>query len=68
MIELVIAVCSILHGGSCKEVSLVFADVSLIQCQIGAGAQMEVAKWRSEHPEWSVHKYKCQEAGKFAKL
>jgi len=68
MIELVVAVCSILHGASCKEVSLVFADVSLLQCQIGAGAQIEVAKWKSEHPEWSVHTYRCQPAGTFAKL
>lgn len=68
MIELVIAVCSILHGASCKEVSLVFADVSLLQCQIGVGAQMEIAKWKSEHPEWSTHKYHCQQAGQFAKL
>lgn len=68
MIELVLSVCSIVNGASCRDVSLMYSDISLLQCQIGAVAQMEVAKWGGEHPNWRVSKYHCQIAGQFAKL
>jgi hypothetical protein len=67
MIELVISACQ-LFGAQCHDVSLVFADVSLMQCQIGMGAQMQIAKWKNEHPQWRVERYHCQIPGTFAKL
>ena len=68
MIEIVVTICSILHGASCKEVSLVYSDLSLMQCQIGIAAQMEIAKWNEGHPNWRIEKYHCQNSGEFAKL
>ncbi|HVT27650.1 MAG TPA: hypothetical protein VHE81_06490 [Lacipirellulaceae bacterium] len=65
MIELVMWACM---GLNCRDVSLTFADISLLQCQIGMAAQNEVAKWKSEHPNWRVEKYRCQIPGTFAKL
>jgi hypothetical protein len=68
MIELVLSVCSIVSGAHCRDVSIVFSDVSLMQCQVGMAAMGEVAKWANEHPNWRVHKYHCQVPGTFAKL
>ena len=65
MIELVMWTCM---GPNCRDVSLVFSDISLMQCQIGMAAQGEVAKWKNEHPGWRVEKYHCQIPGTFAKL
>lgn len=67
MIEVVLSVCQ-LFGSQCHEVSLVYSDVSLMQCQIGMSAQGEIAKWKSEHPNFRVEKYHCQIPGTFAKL
>jgi hypothetical protein len=68
MIELVVTVCSILHGAHCREVSLTFAELSLMQCQIGVGAQMQIMEWGRAHPNWRVERYRCQIPGTFAKL
>lgn len=68
MIELIISACSIVSGAQCKDVSLVYSDMSLMQCQIGISSQLEIAKWQEGHPNWRVSKYKCQIAGSFAKL
>jgi hypothetical protein len=65
MIELVMWACM---GLECRDVSLTFAEVSLMQCQIGMAAQMQIAKWTNEHPNWRVERYRCQVPGTFAKL
>ena len=68
MIELILSTCSIVSGAACKDVSLIYSDISLMQCQIGIMAQNESARWANEHPNWRVEKYRCQVPGTFAKL
>ncbi len=63
--ELLIVACSILQGAQCREVSLTFQDVSVMTCAM-AGMPI-VAQWASEHPNWSVARWKCRPAGLYAK-
>lgn len=65
MIELVFTVCSLLEGAKCKEQSLVFQDLSLMTCLVGA--QPQLARWAEGHPNWTVSKWTCRQAGMFAK-
>lgn len=65
MIEIAFIACL---GAQCRDFSLTFAEVSLMQCQIGIGAQMQMAEWTKSHPGWRVEKYHCQIPGTFAKL
>ena len=65
MIEIAFIACL---GTQCRDFSLTFADVSLLQCQIGIGAQMQLADWEKSHPNWQLKKHHCQIAGSFAKL
>jgi hypothetical protein len=67
MIELVLTVCSILHGAKCNEVKLSFAEqqVSAFECMMYG--QLEIAKWRETHPDWQVAKWQCGRAGLMAK-
>jgi hypothetical protein len=68
MIELVVAVCMIDQPATCKDVHLSFEaqGVSTHQCLMQG--QFEMAKWIGEHPDWSVHRWKCQPAGQVAKI
>lgn len=68
MLELAMIVCASFSPHHCKDVSLIFADVSPVQCQMGFGAQVQIAKWIEGHPNWRVASWKCQIAGKFARL
>lgn len=65
MIELVMTVCSIVNGARCDDRSLVFADVSLMTCMVGA--QPYIAQWSEEHPNYRVQRWTCRAAGQFAK-
>lgn len=64
-IELVITVCSILHGAQCSDKTLVFQDVSLLTCMVSA--QPVIAEWQNVHPNYSVRNWQCRNAGQFAK-
>lgn len=70
MIQIVLTVCSILHGASCKEVALASADENAteIACQMGVVGVAEAAKWIAEHPNYSLARWHCQVAGQFAKI
>ena len=68
MIELIMSVCSIANPSHCKDVSLAFNEVSLIQCQMGIVGQLEMSKWKEAHPNVRIAKWRCGEAGQFAKL
>jgi hypothetical protein len=37
-----------------------------MQCMMRA--QPEIAKWVDEHPRWTVKRWSCRPAGKFAKI
>jgi hypothetical protein len=66
MTTLAMIVCSILHdGGRCKEVELTYADISVMTCLMAG--MPEVARWGSEHPNWTVAKWSCRPAGLYAK-
>lgn len=57
MLELVIAAC--LATGDCRDFPQLYdpRDVSLMMCV--AGGQVEVARWASEHPDWTVRRWRC---------
>lgn len=67
MIELVMTICSILHGAQCREERLPFLAerVSVIECALYG--QIEMARWQAGHPNWSVARWRCQPAGLQAK-
>ena len=67
MMTIVMSVCSVLSA-HCKEVELVFADLTLVQCQMGIGSQVEMAKWTAGHPNWIIAKWRCRPAGTVAKI
>ena len=67
MIELAFTACSIVAGASCREVSLIYTDISLLTCVVGA--QPQIAMWATEHPNWSVPmKWTCRAAGQYANI
>jgi hypothetical protein len=59
LIEIVVTVCAVTQPNMCEDKHLQFAaEVSLNQCVMGA--QPYVAKWISEHPSWTLKKYRCE--------
>lgn len=68
MIEIVVSVCSILHGAACKDVRLTYLTESVTPQQCMKYGQYEVAKWAEDHPNWKVHKWSCSPARQTAKI
>jgi hypothetical protein len=68
MIELALVACLAADLTKCKDVGLVYDTESLTQMQCMMGAQPEIAKWVDEHPRWTVKRWSCRPAGKFAKI
>jgi hypothetical protein len=58
MLELVIAAC-IFGSAECRDFSQLYdpRDVSLMMCV--AGGQVEVARWKESHPDWTVQRWRC---------
>ena len=58
MIELLIAAC--LAQGECRYFALLYdpREVSVTACV--AKGQIEVARWKVSHPEWSVEGWRCR--------
>ena len=70
MFSIVILACSILHGAQCQTKELVFVDEGQSATPYGCmvGGMQQVAKWATEHPNWSVHGWKCgRPSGQHAK-
>lgn len=69
MYAIIVTVCSILHGATCKEAELVFADEGQSRTPYACliGGMMEVSKWQVEHPNWRVASWKCGRAGVYAR-
>lgn len=67
MFELVLTVCSIVAGASCREEHPIRLNesVDLRGCMIAS--QIEGAKWAETHPNHYIAKYTCQPAGKFSR-
>lgn len=58
MIELLFVACMATAPDNCAERSLVFTDVSPMQCMMGA--QPELAKWVNAHPNFEIKSFKCR--------
>lgn len=67
MIEIVISVCSIVQGATCKDVRLTYMAESVTPQQCMMYGQIEIAKWAEGHPNWKIHKWSCGEARQIAK-
>lgn len=67
-IELIASVCSILHGATCKTVTLTFAadQVSHVECM--TYGQLALVEWREAHPNWTISRWRCGIAGQTAGL
>ena len=67
-IELIASVCSILHGATCKNVTMTFAadQVSHFECM--AYGQIALADWSASHPNWTIARWRCAVAGQTAGL
>lgn len=64
MIELVFTACAILHGAKCHTERMTFisdpGELSVFAC--AKYGQLHLAKWANEHPNHSVHGWKCRPA------
>ena len=58
MIELIFTACLRANIQHCEEKSLLYGDISTMNCLMGA--QPELAKWIETHPHWTISKWKCQ--------
>ena len=59
MIELVLTVCALAQPNTCVDEHMLFdSDNTLRQCMMSAPPF--IAKWGTEHPEWTVQRWKCQ--------
>lgn len=58
MIEFLFVACLATDPTQCRERSLVFSDVTPMQCL--AGAQPELARWVSTHPNERVRSWRCR--------
>ncbi|WP_299508074.1 hypothetical protein [uncultured Roseobacter sp.] len=58
MIELLFVACLSTAPDECRERSLVFTDVSPMQCLMGA--QPELVKWTASHPNQEIKSWRCR--------
>jgi len=66
MIELVVSVCLADDPTRCKDVSLIFDEMSAAQCMMMSPVQ--IAKWSESHPKWVAKRWTCRPAGSIAKI
>ena len=68
MISIVMSICSLLSGQTCRTERLAFADeaASLHTCMLYG--QMEMARWALSHPNWSVQRWRCERPAEEAAL
>ena len=58
MIELLFVACLATAPDNCRDRSLVFQDVTQMQCLMGA--QPELAKWVAQHPNQQIKSWRCK--------
>lgn len=58
MVELLFVACLSGDPTDCREHSLVFTDVTPMQCLMGA--QPELAKWVATHPNAEIRSWRCR--------
>lgn len=67
MLQLTLAICSILHGHCKAEVLYVTPPENALPFEMLMGPQREVAKWAAEHPEWMVVRWALTRQPRFAR-
>lgn len=69
MFAITMTICSVLHGATCKNAELTYADegqaATPYACMVGG--MIEIAKWQETHPNWRVVHWKCGRPGMYAK-
>lgn len=58
MIELLFVACLATAPDECRERSLVFTDITPMQCLMGA--QPELAKWSATNPKLEIRSWRCR--------
>lgn len=58
MIELAFIACLVADRATCREESLLFADVAILTCMVGA--QPQLAQWTEANPEWAIDRWSCR--------
>ncbi len=58
MIELLFVACLSTAPDQCQERSLVFTGITPVQCLMGA--QPELAKWATSHPNQDIKSWRCR--------
>jgi hypothetical protein len=58
MLELAFTVCLVASPDSCEDRSLLYIDVSQVECAMGA--QSVLAPWSLENPGWQIDSYRCR--------
>ncbi len=61
MIELVFVACLATAADRCEERSLLFQDMPMQLCTLRA--QIALADWVGEHPNWKVEEWRCITSG-----
>ena len=71
MFKIVIMACKLASGEPelCKEFQVqLYSDYNVTQSQCITYSMVEVPKWASEHPEWTVKKWHCDIPKEHSKL
>ena len=66
--NIMITVCSIVHGANCHELQPIRLDENTMMIGCMLASQFEGAKWVETHPNYYLIRATCQPAGRFAKL
>lgn len=68
MFELILTVCTIVAGASCREENPIqlHEHVGMMGCLVAS--QVEGAKWAEAHPNYYIAKYTCQPARVFSRI
>lgn len=60
MIILAMVICLANEPNKCKDVNLQFTEnISKSQCYMRA--QIELAKWSSDHPNYTIQRFSCED-------
>ena len=59
MMELLFVACLAASPTECSQRSLVFVDVTPMQCLMGA--QPELARWAASHPRFVIRSWRCRD-------
>jgi hypothetical protein len=62
MVQIIMLVCKLAQSDMCEEQRLQFAwQGSLQRCTMAA--QIYIAQWAGDHPQWEVKNFHCENPG-----